>query len=81
MQKTKEITFGCYSAEITFDYAPKQVSVIIKEPIIDEVLESMNAQDIKNYVLEHFKVGEIFSEKDLNEWASDNGYEKEASVK
>lgn len=77
MQKTTEITFEGVTATISSDYAPKKVSVTVTEPNIEEMLESMNAQDLKNYVTGHFDIDELFTEKELKKWAEDNGYIKE----
>lgn len=77
MQKTKEITFEGATATIVSDYAPKKVSVTVKEPNISEIFESMHPQDLKDHVRESFNPGQIFKEEDLKEWANENGYIKE----
>lgn len=76
MAKTKELAIIC-SGEIRTVANRNMLTVHIEEPNVDDALTAFHSDDLIGYVSNNYGVEEVYSEKDLQKWAEDNGYVKE----
>lgn len=76
MYKTKEIQASCKGA---YAHSEDRLTIMgkLEEPDIDHVLEDIHIEDLSGWLQDNKKPGDIFTEKQLSEWAEDNGYIKE----
>lgn len=77
MPKTKTLEAST-SDEIRVKAYRNNVTVIVDDPQVEDMLSSMNKEDILTWIRsEGFKPDEIFEHEDLSEWAVSHGYIKE----
>lgn len=76
MSKTKELAIMC-SGEIRTVANRNKLTVHIEEPDVEDALTSFNSDDLIQYISNNYGVEEVYSEKDLQKWAEENGYVKE----
>jgi len=77
MPKTKTLEVST-SDEIRIKAYRNNVTVIVDDPQIEDMLSKMSSEDIIIWVQgEGYTPDEIFSEKELIKWAEENGFVKE----
>ena len=76
MAKTKSITFPCASASISPNTG-HVVDVDVSEPNVDFILSEIDKYDLIEYVQSNHNPDDIFEQKQLEEWALENGFVKE----
>lgn len=76
MPKTSNIRFNCKTAAIE-SYNTQLVWVDAAEPDVDHILEDIHHDDLSEWIQENKKPEDIFTERQLEKWAEENGYIKE----
>ena len=76
MQKTTEIIFYCNLAQVE-GMSSNKVRVTVQDPDTDHILEDIHEEDLGKWIRENKSPDDVFSEKQLEKWAEENGYTKE----
>lgn len=77
MPKTKTITVTTQD-EATVTSSRNTTTIKVDEPDINELLVSIEDEDIVTYIRsENFKPEDVFNADELHAWAFENGYIKE----
>lgn len=76
MQKTTEIIFDCNLAQVE-GMSSNKVRVTVQDPDTDHILEDIHEEDLGKWIRENKSPDDVFSEKQLEKWAEENGYTKE----
>jgi hypothetical protein len=75
MEKTKEISIECSAARINPSRYHK-VSVVVEDPDVDDILDSINEDDLIDWVKRNKHPEDLFSETELAKYAESEGYVK-----
>ena len=75
MPKTKEIVIIANKVNVETNWN-KDVLITLKQPVIHDLLASIDMEDIKDFVRNNKLPDELFDENELEKWAEDNGYVK-----
>jgi hypothetical protein len=76
MAKTKTLVIKC-NEDVRVVHGRNGLIVHVEEPHVDDALLSFNSDDLIAYVSNNYGVDEVYSEKELDKWAAENGYTKE----
>lgn len=77
MPKTKQISIET-SDEVRITNSRNKTIVHVDAPDIQELLKEIDSEDIVSFIQwDGYNPDEVFEEKQLDKWASENGYIKE----
>lgn len=76
MANTKTLVIKC-NEDIRVVNSINGLIVHIEEPNVDDALLSFHSDDLITFVSNNYGVDEVYSEKELDKWATENGYTKE----
>lgn len=76
MPKIKSITI-ITGEEVSVNPNRNKTSIRIEEPDVNEIISSIDNDDLVTYIQSEYDPGDVFSEEDLIKWAEENGYIKE----
>lgn len=75
MPKTRELTIDCESLNIN-PASYKMIRVTIEGPDVADIFNSIDEDDLIQYVKDNIKLEDIYPEDTLEDWAERNGYTK-----
>jgi len=76
MANTKTLVILCKD-DVRIVHDRNRLVIHIEEPDVDDALLGFHSDDLIAFVSNKYCIDEVYSEKELDKWATENGYTKE----